>query len=399
MSEFKSDISFGFVKYISQSQRKTIEVMLKRIGILGGGQLGRMFIQEAINIDAEVAILDPNKNCPCSDICYQYIQGDFNNYNDVMSFGKLVDVITIEIEHVNTEALKELEAMGKEVYPQASVIELIKDKGLQKQFYAENNIPTSPFSLHNSIDTLPSDYPFIVKSRKGGYDGKGVAVIKSDQDLNNSIFSTPFMVEEKIDFLKELSVIVARNKKGEVVSYPMVEQQFNDEANLVEFLFSPAKVSSEIEAKGESIAKEIIKKLDMVGILAIEFFLTKEGELLVNEIAPRPHNSGHHTIEANVCSQFEQHLRSVLNLPLGDTQAKEAGVMLNLLGDKDYSGNVFYQGMEDVLSMSKTHVHLYGKKETKPFRKMGHITVTDKDLDTAIDKAKSIKNKIKVISK
>lgn len=371
-----------------------------KVGILGGGQLGRMFIQEAINYDIHIAILDPNENCPCSNICNEFVKGDFNNYEDVLSFGKELDVITIEIEHVNVEALYELQKMGKKVFPQPRVIELIKDKGLQKSFYEENNIPTSPFTIHESADEVKNnDFPFVVKSRKGGYDGKGVAIINDHKDFSHPIFLAPYILEEKVDFIKELSIIIARNESGDVEVYPMVEQEFNAEANLVEFLFSPAKVDDDVEKKGKVLAKQIIEKLNMVGLLAIEFFLTKDGDLLVNEMAPRPHNSGHHTIESNICSQFEQHLRSILNFPLGSTESINAGVMVNLLGDKSYKGEVVYKGLNEVLSMHNVYPHLYGKKETKPYRKMGHITITDKSIQRAIEKAQIVKDRVKVISK
>lgn len=367
----------------------------KKIGILGGGQLGRMFIESTIKYDANISILDPNSDCPAANICSNFSQGDFNNYEDVLAFGREMDIITIEIEHVNTEALYQLEKEGKKVYPQARVIELIKDKGLQKQFYQENNIPTANFHFSDNNKESKFKYPYVNKLRLGGYDGKGVKIIKSESD---SLFSEESFIEEKIDFIKELSVIVARNKAGEVSAYPMIEQQFNEEANLVELLFSPADVNSEIALKGEQIAKNIIVQLNMVGILAVELFLTKHGELIVNEIAPRTHNSGHHTIECCNVSQFEKHFRAITNLPLGNTKLKFAGAMINLLGEQNHEGNVFYEGLPELLKKEDIFVHLYGKKQTKPFRKMGHITVLDNSFQEVLNKANEIKDVLKVKS-
>ena len=364
-----------------------------KIGVLGGGQLGRMFIESTIKYDANISILDPNPNCPSVNLCANYFQGEFNNYDDVLKFGRQMDVVTIEIEHVNTDALFQLEKEGVKVFPQAKVIELIKDKSLQKQFYKENNIPTAKFEFVNSINEVTFDFPIVNKLNKGGYDGRGVQVLKTN---TQKLFDAPSFIEEKIDFEKELSVIVARNQKGDVVAYPMVEQQFNSEANLVELLFSPAKVSQKIEEEGKKIAEQIITKLDMVGILAVEFFLTKQGSLIVNEVAPRTHNSGHHTIECCNVSQFEQHYRDISNLPLGDTVLNKSGVMLNLLGEKNNEGPVFYEGMKDVLKKENIFVHLNGKKQTKPFRKLGHITVSGQDIDETIAKAKQVQQLIKV---
>jgi 5-(carboxyamino)imidazole ribonucleotide synthase len=372
----------------------------QRLGILGGGQLGRMFIQDAIAFDVAVHSLDPDKNAPCKEIANEFTVGSLTDYDTVMNFGADKDVLTIEIENVNIDALKELEKQGKKVFPQPNVIEIIQDKGLQKQFYADKNIPTAPFTLHQSKEELIASnpvFPFVNKLRKGGYDGKGVQIIKSQSDLEN-VFDAPSIIETMIPFEKELSVIVARNERGQTVVYPTVECEFSPTANLVEFLFSPADVTNEIEENAKSIALEVINQLGMVGILAVEFFLLKDGSLLVNEIAPRPHNSGHHTIECNITSQFEQHMRSVLNLPLGSTKMIQSGVMINLIGEPNFEGNVFYEGIDDILDMEGVHIHLYGKSTTKPNRKMGHITITSEDIEVAKSTARKVQKMIRVIS-
>jgi 5-(carboxyamino)imidazole ribonucleotide synthase len=371
-----------------------------RLGMLGGGQLGRMFIQEALNVDVHVHVLDPDPNAPCQAIAHSFTQGDLLDYDTVFQFGKDKDVITVEIEHVNIDALEALEKMNVSVFPQPNVLRIIQDKGLQKLFYKERAIPTADFHLIDSSNQL-ADYadffPLVQKMRKGGYDGKGVQILHTIED-SYIAFDVPSVLESMIPFEKELSVIVARNEKGETKVYPTVECEFSSEANLVEFLFSPANISLELEQKAEQLAISIIEKLGMVGILAVELFVTKDGQLLVNEIAPRPHNSGHHTIECNVTSQFEQHLRAVLNLPLGSTKTIQSGAMINLLGEKGFEGSVFYDGLENLLSLEGVHVHLYGKSLTKPFRKMGHITVAGDELEAVKQRAMNIKHAIRVIA-
>lgn len=379
---------------------KTIYSDNFRLGILGGGQLGRMLIQEAVNYDVRVAVLDPARDAPCASICYEFVQGSFQDYDSVIAFGKGKDVITVEIEHVSTDALEELEKSGIEVYPKPSFLRMVQDKGLQKEFYEAHHIPTAPFQLIESTTTLDTSmlrFPFVLKSRTGGYDGKGVQIIRSATDLDNT-FDGPCVVEEMIEFSKELSIIIARNKQGETSFFPLVEMEFNAEANLVEFLFSPAHVEPAIEARAQSIAKTIADTSDFVGILAVELFLTLEGDLLVNEMAPRPHNSGHHTIEACVTSQYEQHLRSILSLPLGDTTLVQPAVMVNLLGAAGHEGPVHYKGLEEALRLPGVHVHLYGKSRTKPFRKMGHITVTNADLTIAKQYAREALRLVSVVS-
>ncbi len=366
-----------------------------RLGILGGGQLGRMFIQEAINYDIHVHIMDDNENAPSFSICTSFTKGDITNYNDVLAFGKTLEVLTVEIENVNVDALFELERMGVKVFPQPRVLKIIKDKGLQKEFYLQNGIPTSNFRfLDENPDksTLNNLLPFVQKLRTGGYDGKGVQVLKTENDLINS-FNAPSIAEDLVPFVKELSVIVARNEKGETAVYPTVECEFND-ANLVEFLFSPADINSEIEEKAKNLAIDVVSKLEMVGLLAVELFLLENGDLLVNEVAPRPHNSGHHTIECNETSQFEQHLRSILNLPLGSTEIVRFGTMINLIGVD--SGKARYKGITEAMQFPGVHIHLYGKEFSKKNRKMGHVTITGKTIEEAIIKTKSIKDLIEV---
>ena len=371
-----------------------------RLGVLGGGQLGRMLIQAANDLNIHIHCLDPDPNAPCSEIAHSFSCGSLTDFNTVLNFGSDKHLITVEIENVNVEALIELEKKGVKVFPQPNVLKLIQDKGLQKEFYLKNNIPTAAFELISSKAELllKTDFPFVHKLRTGGYDGKGVKIISNLSEAEQS-FDAPSVIEEKIDFQKELSVLVARNEKGEIKTFPLVECEFNPEANLVEFLFSPADVSPEIELKAKEIASQLIEKLNMVGLLAVELFLTKSNELLVNEIAPRPHNSGHHTIECCTTSQFSQHLRAILNLPLGDTSLIQAGAMINLVGEKEFNGPVIYDGLENLLSIPGVFPHLYGKEISKPFRKMGHITITGKNIDELKAKRDKIKGLIRVISR
>ena len=367
-----------------------------KLGVLGGGQLGRMFIQEAINLDVAVHCMDSDEDAPCAALAHSFTLGDLKNYQDVIQFGKDKDVLTIEIEHVNVDALEDLEKQGVKVYPQPSVLRTIQDKGLQKDFYQHHDIPTAPFAFIKDKTELQEKihYPCVQKLRKGGYDGKGVQVLRSEKDLDKA-FTGPSIMEHMVDFEKELSVIVARNQSGQISTFPVVDMEFNAEANLVEFLFSPADVSLEIEKKAIAVATQVAEQMKIVGILAVELFLTKSCEVLVNEVAPRPHNSGHQTIEGNITSQYEQHLRAILNLPLGNTDIISPSVMVNLLGEKHQTGEVFYEGLEEVLAIPGVHVHLYGKKHTKPFRKMGHITITDATVYRAKEKAKKIKELLK----
>jgi 5-(carboxyamino)imidazole ribonucleotide synthase len=368
-----------------------------RLGMLGGGQLGRMFIQEATNYDVHVYCLDPDFNAPCSSLATGFQQGELNDFDAVYNFGKDKSLITIEIENVNIEALEKLESEGIPVFPQPKVLSIIKDKGLQKQFYVDNNIPTAPFRIVKNAEEArkTAEAPFVQKLRTGGYDGKGVQVIMTISDMDK-MFDAPSILENKIPFQKELSVIVVRNLRGDIAVYPSVECEFNQEANLVEFLFSPAAISTEIEQNAQDLAISVAEKIGIVGILAVEMFLTNDGELLVNEIAPRPHNSGHQTIECNETSQFEQHLRSILNWPLGSTKITQPAVMINLLGEKSFEGSAIYEGMNEAIAMPGVHIHLYGKEKTKPFRKMGHVTVTAPEIELAKKNARKVQKTLKV---
>ncbi len=371
-----------------------------KLGILGGGQLGRMLIQEAISYNLTTLVLDPDANAPCKHIANYFENGSITDFDTVYNFGKKADIITIEIEKVNVDALEQLEKEGKLVFPQSRVIRLIQDKGVQKQFFKENDIPTAPFQLINDKEELNSEkfaFPYVLKLRRDGYDGKGVMKINNSDDIKNA-FDAPTLIEEWVDFEKEIAVIVARNENGEISTFPMVEMEFNAEANLVEFLISPSTYPESIQERAESIAKDIAVGLNVTGILAVEMFITSNGDILVNEVAPRPHNSGHHTIEGNYVSQFNQHLRSIFNLPLGDTRSLSNAVMINLLGEKGHEGVAKYRGLEKIMAIEGVYVHLYGKKYTKPFRKMGHVTIVDQNRENAIEKARLVQETLKVIS-
>src|SRR5690606_1608240 len=343
-------------------------------------------------------ILDPDPYAPCKDIAQRFVQGKLTDYEAVYQFGKHCDVITIEIEHVNTDALTQLEKEGKKVFPQPHIIKLIQDKREQKQFYQDNHIPTAEFILTDDKTAVQSHQnflPAVNKLGKEGYDGRGVQVIRTVADLDKA-FDAPSLLEKLVDFEKEIAVIVARNERGEMKAFPPVECVFHPVANLVEFLFSPAEITEAISNKAMASARAVIETLDMVGLLAVEMFVTQEGEILVNEIAPRPHNSGHHTIEANFTSQFEQHLRSVMNMPLGDTSLRSAAAMVNLLGEDGYMGEAIVEGLDEALAEKGIYIHLYGKKITKPFRKMGHLTILEENISLLKQKAQKFKNTIKI---
>jgi len=378
------------------------ELRQLNIGLLGGGQLGRMLMQEAVNWDLRVAVLDPDEEAPCRHLTPEFAHGNYRKYDIVYNFGRGRDLITIEFEDVNSEALQDLENEGVKVYPQPRVLRIIQDKGLQKEFYREKGIPTADFILVKNKKELAEQnriaYPCFQKLRTSGYDGYGVKKLTSPAAVEEA-FDQPSVIEELADMDKELSVIVARNAKGEIRYFPVVELVFNPEANMVQYLFAPAAITPEAEAEAVAIACGVIGELGMVGLLAVEMFLTKNGKILVNEIAPRPHNSGHHSIEANITSQYEQHLRAILNLPLGDTSTVLPAVMVNILGAKGHTGTPVYEGLDEVLKMPGVYVHLYGKTKTKPFRKMGHATVTDPDLERARQTAAKVQAILNVKAK
>lgn len=372
---------------------------MKKIGVLGGGQLGRMMIQSAMNLNIQVKTLDPDPNAPCRAMAHQFVEGSINEYFTVVEFGKDVDVLTIEMENVNAQALIDIERQGIVVYPKPKHIQMIQDKRVQKQFYLDNGIPTSPFFLVDSKDELDQyqDFlPAVMKIGKGGYDGRGVQVMKSTDDFKKG-FDAPSVFEKMVDIDKEISIIAARNPSGEIATFPAVEIVYH-ESNLVDFLLSPANIPSEIEEKAKVIAYDLLEKLDYVGLLAIEFFVDKEGNVIVNEIAPRTHNSGHQTIEGNITSQFNQHLRAILDLPLGDTSRRCPSAMVNVLGEKGYTGDAKYIGVDEILSIPGVYIHLYEKKVTKPERKMGHITIIADEKDELLEKVEKVKKHFKVIA-
>ena len=368
------------------------------LGILGGGQLGKMMLYTTRKWDIATYVMDKDDTAPAFEGCTVFFEGDIMDYQAVMEFGEQVDVLTIEIENVNVQALQDLEDKGIAVSPSARVLNLIRNKAVQKQFYLDSNIPTAPFQIHEQpILNHGKDYPFIWKSAEGGYDGKGVKVIRQDSDLTD-LPKVECIYEDMIDFELELAVIVARNASGDMKTYPVVEMEFHPEANQVEYVVCPARIDDAVSEKSRAIALEVSAAYDHVGLLAVEMFLTKNGDILVNEVAPRPHNSGHYSIEGSVTDQFEQHVRCVLDLPLGNTDSTVAAVMVNLVGEEGHTGNVIYDGIEDILAMPGVTPHIYGKKQTRPFRKMGHVTVVDKDVALAREIAAQVKDRIKVVA-
>ncbi len=369
-----------------------------RIGILGGGQLGRMMIQAAIDFNLNISILDPDPNAPCKSLTHRFVCGKLTDFDTVLKFGSDCDLITIEIENVNVEALERLQEEGKTVYPQPNIIRMIQNKVTQKNFYKTNGFPTAEYAITKTrleVANYSHWIPLVNKLATEGYDGRGVQVIKTVGDLDKA-FDKPGIIERFVDFETEISVVVARNVSGETRAFPAVELSFHPSANLVEFLYSPASIPKQIEEKAEEIGIKVIESLRMVGVLAVEMFVTKGGVVLINEIAPRPHNSGHQSIEGNITSQFEQHLRAILNMPLGDTSTLIPSAMVNLLGEAGATGPARYEGINEVLGLEGVHIHLYGKKITKPFRKMGHVTITNYDLNKLKEKAMFVKDTLTV---
>ena len=375
------------------------------LGVLGGGQLGKMLLAETHKFDINTAILDSSKNAPCAEICNRFEIGDLLNYDAVYNFGKTVDLLTIEIENVNIDALEQLEKEGLPIFPKPENLRVIQSKARQKHFYIDHQILTAPFShyayleeIKHAIENDALDFPFVWKSARFGYDGNGVKIVRSFADLE-SLPNVECITEQLIPFKNELAVIVARNKNGETTTYPVVEMEFHPEANQVEYVICPARIEESVAKKAKEVALKVVNELDFIGLLAVEMFQTNNDEILVNEVAPRPHNSGHYSIEASFTNQFEQHLRSILNLPLGNTESKVAGIMVNLVGEEGFSGDVYYENIEEVLKIPGVTPHIYGKKETRPFRKMGHVTIVNKDLDKAREIAQKVKETIRVITK
>jgi 5-(carboxyamino)imidazole ribonucleotide synthase len=376
-----------------------------KLGILGGGQLGKMLLYETRKFDIYTLVMDPSNKAPCRIGCNEFTVGDLMDFDSVYNFGKKADVVTIEIEHVNVEALEKLEEEGVKVYPSSKTLEIIQNKARQKLFYIDHNIPTAPFSrfaygdqLETAIENESLQFPFVWKSAQFGYDGQGVKIIKTYSDLEQ-LPDSECITETLIPFKNELAVTVARSASGQLVTYPVVEMEFHPEANQVEYVISPARIDPKVAEKAQLIALKVANAFKHVGLLAVEMFQTKEDEILVNEVAPRPHNSGHYSIEASYTNQFEQHLRAILNMPLGSTESKANAVMVNLVGAEGYTGPVYYENIEKILEINGVTPHIYGKAETRPFRKMGHVTIIDKDMKIARETAARVKKNIKVISK
>lgn len=375
-----------------------------KLGILGGGQLGKMMLFDTRKFDIQTFVLDPSPDAPCKIACDTFIQGSLLDFDTVYNFGKQVDVLTFEIELVNVDALEKLEQEGIKVFPSSKTLRIIQNKGKQKQFYKDNDLPTSDFKLFANLESLKQEMlhsktqvPFVWKSTEFGYDGNGVKVIRKIEDLEGLPLGE-CIAEDLVNFKNELAVIVARNPNGEIKTYPVVEMEFHPEANQVEYVICPARIDEKIAQKAREIALNVSEIFKHVGLLAVEMFQTQDDQILINEVAPRPHNSGHYSIEASYTSQFEQHLRAILNLPLGNTESKVAAVMVNLVGAEGYSGNVVYKNIEQTLALDGVTPHIYGKKQTRPFRKMGHVTIVDSSLERARATAEKVKQTLEVIS-
>jgi len=372
-----------------------------KLGILGGGQLGKMLLYTTRRWDVQTFVLDPSSEAPSRFACNHFVQGDLKDFETVYQFGKKVDVLTIEIEHVNVEALKKLKSEGVKVYPEPEALEIIGNKCLQKSHYVDHQIATAPFQNFKSTSDAKKatrSFPCVWKSATGGYDGKGVKILKSIEDFNE-LPNVPCLIEELIDFEKELAVIVASSVSGKQKSYPVVGMDFHPEANQVEFVVCPANIDDTIANKARELALTVAKSLGVTGLLAVELFLAKDGSIYVNEVAPRPHNSGHYSLEGSYTDQFEQHIRAILDLPLGDTDSKVAAVMVNLVGEESYTGPVHYKGLDEALAIEGVSPHIYGKAETRPFRKMGHVTIVGEELEEVYLRARKVKDLIKVISR
>ncbi len=376
-----------------------------KLGILGGGQLGKMLLYETRKWDIYTKVLDASKEAPCKIACNDFVVGSLLDFDTVYNFGKDVDVLTIEIENVNVDALEKLESEGIKVYPPTKSLRIIQNKANQKLFYVDNNIPTANFQrfaykseITDSYANGALQFPFIWKAAQFGYDGQGVKVVRSLADLNE-LPAGECIAEEMVHFKNELAVIVARSSNGEVKTYPVVEMEFHPEANQVEYVLCPARIDDEVAKKAQEIALKVSEKIQQVGLLAVELFQTQNDTILVNEVAPRPHNSGHYSIEASYTNQFEQHIRAILGLPLGITDSKVAGIMVNLVGEEGHTGDVVYENLDTIIKKHGVTPHIYGKKQTRPFRKMGHVTIVNKNIERAREIAQQVKETIKVISK
>lgn len=399
------------VQYLSVFLCRNYEILMDyfssqfKLGILGGGQLGKMLLTETRKFDVYTCVLDPSNEAPCKIGSNEFYQGDLMDYETVYEFGKKVDVLTIEIENINVDALKQLEKEGVTVYPSSQTLETIQNKAKQKLFYVDHNLPTADFTrfaykdeILAAINNEVLTFPFVWKSTQFGYDGFGVKIIRSHSDLDD-LPNTECLTEKLIDFKNELSVIVARSPNGHVKVYPVVEMEFHPEANQVEYVICPARIDKQVAVEAELLALKTSQAFEHVGLLAVEMFQTKDDKLMINEVAPRPHNSGHHTIESCYTSQFEQHLRAILGLPLGKTDVMANGIMVNLVGAEDHEGEVVYENIEEIMAIEGVTPHIYGKKLTRPFRKMGHVTIVNEKIETARELAEQVKKKIKVVSK
>ena len=373
---------------------------MKKIGILGGGQLGRMLLQAAINYPVETFVLENDSECPAAHLCHHFTKGDITNFEDVYNFGKGLDAITIEIESVNDAALEKLESEGVKVYPKPAALKIIKNKIIQKQFYKDNQIPTSEFIITENLEQLKKlehFLPAVHKIGEGGYDGKGVQIIRTSSDIANG-FNLPAVLEKMVAIHKEIAMIVVVNEKGETALYPPVDMVFDNRLNLLSYQISPADIPEKVLWKAEAISLTVVKALQSPGIFAVELFVDKEGNVLVNETAPRVHNSGHHTIEANYSSQFDMLWRIMLQYPLGNTEHILSAAIVNIIGAENCTGTPIYEGLEKVLEIPDAFVHIYGKTITKPGRKMGHVTILSKEKQELIHQANRILQTLKVKS-
>lgn len=372
----------------------------KKIGILGGGQLGRMLLQAAANYPVDTFVMENDAACPAAHLCHQFTKGDITNFDDVYNFGKGMDAITIEIENVNEDALEVLQKEGVKIYPSPAALKIIKNKILQKQFYKAHQIPSSEFIVTTNAAELQQHagyLPAVHKLAMGGYDGRGVQVIKTAADLNKG-FDAPSVLEKMVPIKKEIAVIIAVDDKGEHAMYPAVDMVFDQRLNLLEYQLSPAELTEKVLWKIEAIATKLVQNLNSAGIFAVELFIDKDDNVLVNETAPRVHNSGHHTIEGNYSSQFDMLWRVMLGYPLGCAEAILPAAIVNLLGAEGHSGEASYEGLNDILKLENVFVHIYGKKQTKPGRKMGHVTILSKEKQELVHQANRIKNTLKVVT-